>query len=85
MAYTVRFARDAAKQIGKLPKKARERLLAKITRLADDPRPPGCLKLTDAQGLHRIRSGDYRVVYSIRDAELIVTVVRVADRNDAYD
>ena len=85
MAYTVRFARDAATQLAKLPKKSREKMLAKITALADDPRPHGSIKLTDANGLHRIKSGDYRAVYFIQDAELIVVVVRVADRKEAYD
>jgi len=52
--------------------------------LRDDPRPPGCVKLTGADDLWRIRVGQYRVVYTIRDDELLVLVVRVAHRRDVY-
>jgi mRNA interferase RelE/StbE len=58
-------------------------LLARIADLAGNPRPPGCQKLS-AQERYRLRVGRYRVVYEIRDRELVVLVVKVADRKDVY-
>jgi mRNA interferase RelE/StbE len=52
--------------------------------LAQNPRPPGCIKLSGPSSLWRIRVGDYRVVYQIQDQQLIVLVVTVAHRRDVY-
>lgn len=61
-----------------------KRRLACITALEQDPRPSGCKKLRGATNTYRIRSGDYRVVYTIEDAELLVLVVRVGHRREVY-
>lgn len=55
-----------------------DRLYAKIDELATQPRPPGCLKLSGYADFYRIRVGDYRVVYQVRDKHLLVVVIRVA-------
>jgi mRNA interferase RelE/StbE len=51
--------------------------------LACDPRPEGC-KLLKVEKRYRIRVGDYRIVYEIRDEVLLVLVVRIAHRSDVY-
>ncbi len=66
-----------------LPVEAARRLYKAIGQLAENPRPPGCEKLTFELVLYRIRVGNYRVIYDVRDEELIVSVVRVAKRNEA--
>jgi mRNA interferase RelE/StbE len=82
--YSVVIKRSAQKEIRNLPtKRLRQRVVAVIRALADDPRPPGCLKLTGADK-YRLRTGRYRILYTIRDDEVIVTIVRVAHRSDAY-
>ena len=48
------------------------------------PRPPGCKKLHDKEALYRIRAGNYRVIYQIRDSQLLVLVVKVGNRRDVY-
>lgn len=55
-----------------------------VDTLADDPRPIGARPLTGYPELWRIRVGDYRVIYTIRDAELVILVLRVAHRSRAY-
>jgi mRNA interferase RelE/StbE len=60
------------------------RIDAKIQALSADPRPPDCIKLQGVENLHRIRVGDFRVVYQIKDDELLVLVVSVGDRKDVY-
>jgi mRNA interferase RelE/StbE len=61
----------------------RRRIVARIRALADEPRPPGCQKLSGAQK-YRIRQGRYRIVYRIEDDRLIVTIVKVGHRRDVY-
>ena len=81
--YDIRIKPSAEKEIRDLPKEMRKRVISMITRLADDPRPPGAAKLS-GQSAYRVRVGRYRIVYSIFDRELVVDVVRVAHRRDVY-
>lgn len=84
MSYRVEFTAAAARQVKKLPKPARDRVLDAIEDLGEDPRPHGAKKLVGEQTAWRIRVGDYRVIYDVLDAELTVTVVRAAHRREAY-
>jgi mRNA interferase RelE/StbE len=54
-----------------------------LLKLADNPRPHGSLKL-QGEDLYRIRVGSYRVIYEIHDAQVLVLVVRIRHRKDAY-
>ena len=54
-----------------------------IHALAQNPRPPGCLKLSDRQGW-RIRSGSHRIIYTIDDEKKVVTVLHIGHRRDVY-
>jgi mRNA interferase RelE/StbE len=83
MAYTVVIAESAAKMISKLEASARNRVANKIDGLANDPRPSGVVKLEGSE-LYRVRVGDYRIIYSIHDKELVVVIARVAHRKEAY-
>lgn len=83
--YRVLIKSSAAKEIEAVDqKKDRQRIVAKIQALADDPRPAGCEKLSGEQDRYRVRVGRYRVIYSIGDDELLVVVVRVGHRKDIY-
>jgi len=55
-----------------------------ILSLADDPRPDGCELLNNTKNLWRIRIRDYRIIYTIRKNELVVLVLRIAKRDEAY-
>lgn len=83
-SYEVSFAPAAARQLRKLPKAVQERILDAAGQLATDPRPMGVVKLEGDDELYRIRAGDYRIIYQIADEQLIVLVVRIAHRKDAY-
>ena len=74
---------SAGKEIKALPKQDRRRIVAKITSLSDDPRPPGCEKLS-GYDQYRIRQGNYRILYEIHDFELVVLIVKVGHRRDVY-
>jgi mRNA interferase RelE/StbE len=82
-SYKVIIKRSAEKEIEALPLKDRRRVVGKIQSLADNPRPPGCEKLSGADK-YRLRQGDYRILYEIIDRDLIITVVRVGHRRDVY-
>jgi mRNA interferase RelE/StbE len=58
-------------------------LVQRRTQLADNPRPPGCEKLS-GQEKYRLRQGSYRLLYTIADRELLLTVVRVGHRKNVY-
>lgn len=60
------------------------RIASAIDALADDPRPSGCKKLVGSEHTYRIRVGDYRIVYDIQGAKLVVSVIRVRHRRDVY-
>ena len=66
-----------------LPIREYERLKEAIGKLADEPRPPGCRKLTGREGW-RLRVGDYRVIYEVNDREQTVVVLHVGHRRDVY-
>jgi mRNA interferase RelE/StbE len=84
VAYRVRIKESALKAIRKLDRGTRGRIWAAIEGLAEHPRPTGRVKLAGEDNLWRIRMGDYRIVYQVRDAELVVIVVRVGHRRDVY-
>lgn len=82
--YKLRIKKSAAKELEAIPRKAdRKRVISRIEALADDPRPPGCKKLSGSER-YRVRQGAYRIVYSIEDDQLLVYVVKVGDRKDVY-
>lgn len=82
--YSIVFAPAALRQLRKLPKPDQKRIVREIEILEDDPRPHGIKKLQGTDNLWRIRIGDYRVVYEIQNAKLIVLVLRIAHRKDVY-
>jgi len=82
-SYSLRFKRSVAKDLREIPNEDVQRILKRIESLAEDPRPRGCEKLTD-QERYRIRQGRYRVLYEIQDDVLLVVVVKVAKRSEAY-
>lgn len=84
MSYAVQFAPAALRQLRQLPRDARRRIQAAIELLAETPRPPGAKKLSGSSGDWRVRTGDYRIIYEIRDAQLIVLVLAAGHRRDIY-
>ena len=83
MSCSIRIRRSAARELERVPRRDRERLVAAIDALAEHPFSGNALK-GGLRGLRRVRVGDYRVVYEVQEDALIVLVVRVAHRRDAY-
>ena len=84
MRYEIIIKPSAEKGLDRLPRSARKRIVEALEKLRANPRPPGAIKLAGEENAWRIRIGDYRILYEIHDKELVVLVVRVAHRKDAY-
>lgn len=85
MTYKVTLKPLAEKQFAKLPKDIQKRLFSAFLMLSDNPRPHGSIKLQGNVDYHRVRVGDYRIVYSIDDQVLKVLVLSLGHRRDIYD
>jgi len=82
--YTVRLNARVGKVLDRLPPDMRRRIVRRLEALEDNPRPDGVEKLAGVDDLYRVRVGTYRIVYAIRDRELVVIVVRIGHRRDVY-
>ena len=83
MPYATRIKESAARELQRIERSDRERLIAAIDRLAEHPFAGSALK-GELRGLRRIRVGDYRLIYEVREQDLVVLVLRAAHRREAY-
>jgi len=82
--YEVYLEGAAERDLRRLPEEIFHRIIPHIRALSEDPRPPGCRKLTGSENDWRLRIGDYRVLYEIDETERAVRVFRVRHRREAY-
>ena len=81
--YKIKFKKSVAKDLRKISNQDVQRTLEKINLIAKNPRMEGCVKLSGNE-LYRVRQGAYRIIYEVRDGELIVLVIKVAHRSRVY-
>lgn len=81
--FEIRILPSVRKDLRGIPNEALRRILSTIEELAKNPRPSGCKRLTSSN-LFRLRVGAYRIVYEVRDAEVVVVVVKVGHRREVY-
>jgi len=74
---------SVSKDTKDIPPRDLKKILRRMEALRDDPRPPGCVKLSGLD-FYRVRQGDYRIIYEIEDQRLIVIVVKVGHRRGIY-
>jgi mRNA interferase RelE/StbE len=82
-SYELVFRKSVAKDLRRFPKQHVRRIMQRIAALAEDPRPPGCEKLSGLER-YRVRQGAYRIIYEVEDHRLVVLVVRVGHRREVY-
>lgn len=82
-SYNLLIKPSAAKELEAVPKKDRLRLVTRIRRLSVEPRPPGCERLS-GHDLYRVRQGNYRVLYTVHDADLVAVVVTIGHCREIY-
>jgi len=82
--YHVDVGPKAGKFIRKQDKPIQQQIIRKLRGLENDPRPHGCIRLQGRKDLYRVRTGDYRIIYTIKDNQLLVLVVQIGHRRDVY-
>ena len=83
MTYRVILPKRVQKELDRLPSVIHDRIIATATKLEENPRPSGCLKL-GGRNAWRIRVGEYRIIYEIDDAKQLVVVTTIAHRKEVY-
>jgi mRNA interferase RelE/StbE len=83
MSYRVIATQSAQREIAKLPKDIQRRITEHFPLLEANPRPNGAIKL-EGSDVYRLPVGDYRIIYTIEDDIVTVTIIRVAHRSIAY-
>jgi len=81
--YSIEILKSAKKQLGRIQSNDQERIISEIRALALNPRPLGSIKL-HGRDAWRIRVGDYRIIYEIKDSMLSVFVVAIGHRREIY-
>jgi mRNA interferase RelE/StbE len=84
MTYSILLAPPAERQLKALTEPVQKRIVKRLRMLKENPRPQGVKKLAGEEDLYRIREGDYRIIYTIQDKQLIVLVVKIGDRKEIY-
>lgn len=84
--WSILISRQAERILERLPQDVVQRVDRKIQSLTSDPRPPGCKKLrgTGYDNLYRVRAGNWRISYAVESDELVILVIEVAPRGQAY-
>ncbi len=84
MKYTVHMDSRTRKTLDQLQGDNHRRVVHKLEALEENPRPMGVEKMAGPEDLYRVRVGDYRIVYAIRDRELVIIVIRIGHRREVY-
>lgn len=79
--FEITFRPSVAKDTKGIPGGDLKRILERIHSLADEPRPPGSIKLSGKE-YYRIRQGDYRIIYEIVENRLVIVVIKISHRRD---
>ncbi|GIK58825.1 MAG: type II toxin-antitoxin system RelE/ParE family toxin [Chloroflexi bacterium] len=82
--YQIEWKHSAQKELRKLPAEMIQKIMEAVDALSENSFPPGCRKLAGSDQTWRIRIGNYRVIYNVFSATLVIEIVRVAHRKDAY-
>lgn len=85
MSYALLIKASAAKELDAIDSTpTRRRIVDTIQTLAVDPRPSACKKLAGREAAYRLRVGDYRIVYTVNDREIIVEIIKIGHRREVY-
>ncbi len=84
MSYRIQVKRSAAKALQKIPKADPKRIADKIDTLAQNSPNPDTTKMKGNNPFHKMRVGDYRIIYEIQEEVLIILIVKIGHRKDVY-
>jgi mRNA interferase RelE/StbE len=84
LGYSVEFLPHALRDFKALDRSVQKRIAKAIDGLEMDPRPHGSQKMAGLEGTYRIRVGDYRIIYQVKDEKLLVILLKVGHRGEIY-
>ena len=84
MKYRVEVKRSVAKALRNIPKADQKRISKKIDSLAEKLPNPDITKMKGNNPFHKVRVGNYRIVYEIQDDVLLILIVKIGHRKDIY-
>lgn len=82
--YRIEWKKSALRELKRLDQQAVPRVIAAVESLSTGPTPQGVRKLHGSNRTYRLRIGDYRVIYDLFESRLVIEIVRVRHRKDAY-
>ena len=84
MGYSIEFRPAVLKRLKRLSRKDLRRIKKRIDDLAENLPPPATTKMKGGNSFHKIRTGDYRIIYEVHDDRLVILVVKIGHRKDVY-
>ena len=84
MTYKVEFRPSVLKSLKQIPKRDLIRIKSKVDSLYQNLPDPSTTKMKGNNSFHKVRSGNYRIIYEIHNEELIILIIRIGHRKDAY-
>ena len=82
--YEIEISRSAERQLRRLPRTDQVRIARTMQALASNPFPSGARKLSGYDDVFRVRTGRYRILYSVAERTLVIVVLKVGHRRDVY-
>jgi len=83
--FKISITNRAEKDLKRLERSTKNRVITSISSLAEEPRPAGCRKIQSEEGVWRVRAGDWRIAYTIDGSNQEITIIRIAHRREFYD
>ena len=84
MKYRIEVKKSAAKELKKISKPDQKGIVRAIDNLAENLPNPDTTKLKGNNPFHRIRVGDYRIIYEIQNNILLILIIKIGHRKDIY-
>jgi mRNA interferase RelE/StbE len=84
VTFRIEFTKSAAKALAAIPRKEQKRIARKIESLAEDPPAPAKTKIKGDNPFHRVRVGDYRIIYEIQNELLLILILKIGHRKEVY-
>jgi len=83
-SFSIKWKSSAKKELKKIDRTEISKIFSEIEKLSQEPYPTNHKKLLGTEHIYRIRVGNYRIIYSVINDELVIEVIRVRHRKEVY-
>jgi mRNA interferase RelE/StbE len=84
MGYDIEFRPAVLKTLKRFPKRDLVRIKKKIEETAENLPSPDLSKMKGNNEFHKVRSGNYRIIYTVEEDRLVILIVKIGHRKDVY-